>query len=87
MSAQLQGMDWLRGLSVVFMSYADHASPFDDPRFRFLSGNNGLAYSNLALWCNKRQTTSARNDMEVELILGASASDEAVWFHGLCESV
>ena len=43
----------------------------------------------LICWCSKRQTTTARNRrnvMESELISGASASDEAVWFHGLMTS-
>jgi hypothetical protein len=87
MSKHLQDMDRLEGLSVVFMSDADHASSFDDPRFRSVSGNIGLVYGNLVYWCHKRQTTTARNVMESELIAGAHASDEAVWFYNLCKSI
>ena len=87
MSEHIQGMDILRGLSVVFMSDADHASSFDGPRFRSLLKNIGLVYCNLAYWCNKSQTMTARNVMESELISGAHASDEAVWFHSLYESI
>ena len=54
MSEHLQDMDRLRGISLVFMSDADHASSFDDPRFRSLSGNIDLVYGNLVYWCNKR---------------------------------
>ncbi len=83
MSDHLQDMDRLRGLPVILMSDADHASSNDDPRFRSISGNIGLVYGNLVYWCNKRQTTTARNVMESELIAGAHASDEAVWFKNL----
>ena len=87
MCEHLQDMDRLRGLSVVFLSDTDHASYFDDPRFRSLSGNISLLYGNIVHWCNKRQTTAARNVMKSELISGAHASDQAVWFQKLCKSI
>ena len=46
-SEHLQDMNRMRGLSVVFMSDTDHASSFDDPRFRSSFGNIGLVYRNL----------------------------------------
>ena len=50
MSVHLQDIDWRKGLSVVCMSDVDHASSFDNPRFRSLPGNTGLVYGNLVYW-------------------------------------
>ena len=70
------------------IAYSD--APFMTPRkemMRAISGSAIYVYNCLVQWSSKTQSITAGSTMEAELIAASSASDKALWFFHLLESL